>query len=507
VLNSQHNAADFSIPFDASDMRCIRQLCLVLLIARPPAHAQIVPERFRAAHDSLVKLVEAGVTPSIALSFTTREGIVWETGIGLADRERAIAATPRTSYPVASVAKSLTAIAALRAMDRGVLDLDRPVSKYMGATAIAVPLGNPDRLTTRALLHMTAGIPHVVRFHWANEPRGAVLDAPIGHFAAFPPGEQFHYSNASLGIVGEILARVSRRSFQRYMAEQVFEPLRMTASVVRVDDRHRGSHAHSYEGKPLHDVHFTRLDPEPGAGMYTSAHDLTTLARDVFLKPRAGYLSARARAELVTFAPYPYYSAGWWRDPFRSKGLTLLADGAAVGHAASLKVLPQEGVAVAVLVNATVPDAFTLGLCDLVLRAAGFDSALVTRPDLPPEAIDHPVAQDSAWRGRWTGFAEVLGRRVPVRVVIDSTGFAGVVGDDVTPLPAPRDSKESNGVLETGIAGALPPDAVAGQAHSLQVKLRRSGESLTGYVSAAARFGDLPFFMLPYSLSLSRAPH
>jgi CubicO group peptidase (beta-lactamase class C family) len=487
-------------------MRSVRLVALALLVVHDPICAQDVPERFRAAHDSLVKLVESGVTPSVAVSFTTREGVVWETAVGLADRERAIAATSHTSYPVASVAKSLTALAALRAMDRGTLDLDRPVSRYLGADAIRVPVGDAERLTTRALLHMTAGIPHVVRFHWANEPRAAVLDGPIGHFAAFPPGEQFHYSNASLGIVGEILARISKQPFERYMAEQVFEPLGMSASAVRMEDTPPGSRARSYQGKPAHDVGFTRLDPEPGAGMHTSAHDLTTLARDVFLAPRGDFLSARARADLVAFDQYPYYSAGWWRDPYRLKGLTLLADGAAMGHAASLKVLPAEGVAVAVMVNATVPDAFTLALCDLVLEAAGFDSALVTRPDLPPEVIDHPVAGDSAWRGRWTGFAHVLGHRVPVRVVIDSSGFAGVVGDVSALLPKPRDSKQSNGVLETGISGALPSAAVAGQSHTLQVKLRRSGTSLTGYVSAASRFGDLPFFMIPYFVSLTRTP-
>jgi CubicO group peptidase (beta-lactamase class C family) len=486
-------------------MRSNRLLALALLVAHSDIAAQDTPPRFRAVRDSLVRLVESGITPSIALSLTTRDGVVWETAVGLADRERAIAATPTTSYPVASVAKSLTALAALRAMDRGLLDLDRPVSAYLGADAIRVQVGDPGRLTTRALLHMTAGIPHVVRFHWSDAPRAAVLDAPIGHFAAFAPGAQFHYSNASLGIVGEILARVSKQPFERYVATELFEPLKLSGSAVRADALPARSVARSYDGKPLHPVDFTRLDPEPGAGMFTSAHDLATLARAVFLAPRPKFLSRRARAELLAFDPYPYYSAGWWRDPFRASGVTLLADGAAVGHAASLKVLPEEGVAVAVLVNATVPDAFTLQLCDLVLRAAGYDSALITRRDLPPELVEHPVAGDTAWLGTWTGFARAGDQRVPVRIVIDSAGFAGTVGDDAQ-LPKPRGSTQSNGVLETRISGALPSAAVAGLPHTLQVKLRREGAFLTGYVSAAARVGDRPFFLLPYFVELRRAP-
>jgi CubicO group peptidase (beta-lactamase class C family) len=469
-----------------------------------PVAAQSVPQRFRAAYDSLARLVDSGVVPSIALSVTGRDGVVWESALGAADREGAVKATPLTSYPVASVAKSLTAVGALRAMDRGVLDLDRPVSAYLGDSAIHVPVGDAKRVTTRALLHMTAGIPHVVRFHWADAPGAPVLDAPIGHFAAFPPGRQFHYSNASLGIVGDILARISKRPFARYMAEEVFTPLRLHGSAVRLDALPAHARAKTYEGRPLRSVAFTRLDPEPGAGMYASAHDLGTLARDVFLAPKSGFLSARARAELLAFDDHPFYSAGWWRDPFRLRGLTLVADGAAVGHSASLKVLPEEGVAVAVLTNATVANGFTLGLCDLLLRAAGYGEAMVTRPDLPPEFVDRPVAEDSAWRGTWTGFVQVRDQRVPARIVIDSSGFLGAVGGDATLPPQPVRATASNGVLETRITGVLPSEAVGGQPHTLQIKLRRDGAVLTGYVSASARIGGRPFFMLPYFVSLRR---
>jgi CubicO group peptidase (beta-lactamase class C family) len=486
-------------------VRHLRALVAIPL-ASLPLGAQAVPPRFRAAADSLSALVASGVVPSVALSVTTREGPVWEAAFGLANREAGTKATPTTSYPVASVAKSLTALGALRAVSRGTLDLDRPASAYLGAAAIAVPVGNPDSLTTRALLHMTAGIPHVVRFHWADEPRAPILDAPLGHFAAFPPGAQFHYSNESLGIVGEILARISGKPFPRYMASELFEPLGLRGTAVRLGDIPARSRASTYVGKPLRPVAFTRLDPEPGAGMYTSAHDLALLARALFLAPRAGFLSERARAELLAFDEYPFYSAGWWKDPFRARGLTLIADGAAVGHAASLKILPGEGVAVAVLVNATVPDGFTLGLCDLLLHAAGYDSATVTRKELPAEFVDHPVAGDTAWSGRWVGSVRVGDRNVSAWIVIDSSGFSGAVGAGATQASRSVRATQSNGVLEARIAGALPAESVAGKPHTLQIRLRRSGEVLSGYVTASARSGDRPYFMLPYFVLLRREP-
>ena len=486
--------------------RSIRAAMLVLLFGARLAGAQEVPERFRAPRDSLAHLVDSGFAPSIAFSVVTRAGVLWEGAVGFADREHGRRATAFTSYPVASVAKSLTALGALRAVERGLLDLDRPVSAYLGADAVLVPVGDPDSLTTRALLHMTAGIPHVVRFHWTDEPRAAVLRAPIGHFAAFPPGEQFHYSNESLGIVGEVLASVSRHPFARYMERQVFAPLGLTATAVRGASLPARSRALTYEGKPSHLVPFTRLDPEPGAGMYSSAHDLGRLAREVFLDRDARFLSAKARAELFDFGRYPYYSAGWWRDPFRARGLTLLADGAAVGHAASLKVLPEEGIAVAVLVNGSVPDGSTLGLCDLLLHAAGYDLPTITMAELPPQLIDHPIAGDTTWTGRWSGAVEVGQSSVPVTIVVDSSGYRGVVGADATLPREPTPATQANGVLETRITGAIPPEAAAGTPYTMELHLRRSGALLTGYLTAVARQGDRPFFMLPYFVSLKRAP-
>ena len=490
------------LPIIANASRRVALVALLCATARSMS-AQQIPPQFHAAADSFAKLVATGVVQSIAVSVTTRTGVVWETAFGFSNREENVRATATTAYPVASVAKSLTAIGALRAVDRRLLDLDRPVNSYLGALAIRVPIGNAADLTTRTLLHMTGGIPHVVRFHWPDEPRSSALDAPLGHFAAFAPGTQFHYSNESLGIVGEILARVSGKPFTRYMTEDVFRPLGMTSTAVRGADISARVRARTYTGKPLHVVGFTRLDPEPGAGMYTSAHDLATLAREIFLAPKPALLSTKQRDELFDFYDFPYYSAGWWRDPTRDRGLTLLADGAALGHSATLKVLPREGVAVAVLVNSGVDDGFTLFLCDFVLRTSGLAPAVKGRAEMPPEFVDHPITGDTTWAGKWTGVV-VAGRdSVPVTVAMDSSGFHGVVGAGL-PLQSSH-ATQANGVLESNIAGALPSDAVAGQSHTLGIKLRRSDTVLTGYVTASAQLGDRPFFVLPYYVELRRA--
>src|SRR5687768_15244281 len=129
-------------------------LALVAALGRPCSiDAQTVPPRFAAVADSLRRLVDsARVVPSITVAVVGRDGIVWEQGFGYADVEQGVRAEPGTAYPAASVAKSLTAIGALRAVERYKLDLDRPIAAYLGASAVDVRIGDADKLTTRRLL-------------------------------------------------------------------------------------------------------------------------------------------------------------------------------------------------------------------------------------------------------------------------------------------------------------------------------------------------------------------
>jgi hypothetical protein len=92
---------------------------------------------------------------------------------------------------------------------------------------------------------------------------------------------------------------------------------------------------------------------------------------------------------------------------------------------------------------------------------------------------------------------------VPVRWTVARDGSArGVVGDDT--LAVARNAEVGGGLLEARIAGTLPVAEAAGQQHTLNLKLRRVGPVLAGYVSAQVRLGDRPFLLLPFPVCLWR---
>ncbi len=118
----------------------IRGLTLVafVLLANVNGSAQTsVPARERYTHvaTALQKLAEYEVTekhlPGLSIALVDDQQIVWARGFGFADPDRKSAATAETVYRVGSVSKLFTDIAIMQLVERGQLDLDASVTKYL----------------------------------------------------------------------------------------------------------------------------------------------------------------------------------------------------------------------------------------------------------------------------------------------------------------------------------------------------------------------------------------
>jgi CubicO group peptidase (beta-lactamase class C family) len=145
---------------------------------------------------------------------------------GLADRARGRALTIDDPARIASVTKLTVALAVMRLVEEGGLDLDRDVSDYLGW-----PLRNPafpDRpITLRMLLSHTSS----VRDEGDNYvvPLGRSLremaERPASFDAEHPPGTFFRYSNLNFPLIGSIMERVTGERLDGLMARLVFQPL------------------------------------------------------------------------------------------------------------------------------------------------------------------------------------------------------------------------------------------------------------------------------------------
>lgn len=173
---------------------------------------------------------------SIAVAHDGR--VVLAEGFGRKHRDRADAVDAATQFRIGSTTKVLTAAGMLRLVDRGLVDLDAPLSRYVPEVRFAEP-GFEDRVTIRDLLQHTSGLPDNSATRESDlygQPDPAAMGRwVLGQSATIPhnpPGRFWNYSSANYMYLGHAIERVSGLSFQDYMQREVFAPAGMADTTM-----------------------------------------------------------------------------------------------------------------------------------------------------------------------------------------------------------------------------------------------------------------------------------
>jgi CubicO group peptidase (beta-lactamase class C family) len=137
-----------------------------------------------------------------------------------------------TLFRPGSVSKLFTWTAVMQLVEQGKLDLDRDVNDYLD---FKIPATFPRPITLRHLMTHTAGFEEQIKdlINEEGMPMASLREHLVRHMPGriFPPGTTPAYSNYGASLAGYIVERVSRRSFNDYVAQNIFEPLAMTRST------------------------------------------------------------------------------------------------------------------------------------------------------------------------------------------------------------------------------------------------------------------------------------
>ena len=410
----------------------IRALLGAALVCAAPAAAQ--PAELAAVTRSVEAAAQAELAdkeiPSIAVALIDRSGVVWSRAWGKADAEGKVPATPATLYRAGSVSKLFTDIAVMRLVERGKLDLDAPVTRYLPDFRPQNPFGGA--ITLRQLMtHRSGLVREAPRGHYFDDQAKGQADAVASLNSTrlvAAPGALTKYSNAGIAVVGEVVARVAGKPYAQAVADLVLRPLGMASSGFdrgALKGPVAWSQMVSFDGgrwaaPPL------ELGTPAAGSLYTNTGDLGAFAR-AMLNGGGAVLKPATLAEM-------------WREQYgktgpRSFGLgfalgtlegqrTVGHGGAVYGHVASLQLMPDAGIGVVVF--ATV-DAGTAAQ-----RIGGFAlrSWLAAREGraLPGWQRSTAIAGDEAIRlsGRFEHGGDSLNLRVfDGRLVLDGPELAG----------------------------------------------------------------------------------
>jgi len=130
---------------------------------------------------------------------------------------------------VASISKLVTAIAVMRLVDEGRIDLDKDIGDYLGF-AVRNP-AFPDRpVTLRHLLSHTSGIRDSIDYLLPLDGSlQTVLSNPAVWFPGHEPGDYFSYANLNSPVIAATIEAATRERFDRLVAKKVLAPLRLDA--------------------------------------------------------------------------------------------------------------------------------------------------------------------------------------------------------------------------------------------------------------------------------------
>ena len=333
-----------------------------------------------------------------------------EAAYGVLNVRTGAPATTDALFQIGSITKVWTATVVLALADEGLLDLDTPVAEVLPELRLADPEVTKS-VTPRHLLNHTSGIDGDV---FTDTGRGddcieryvgEIGDAGQNH----PLGATWSYCNSGYVLLGRLIEKVTGQTWDQAMRDRLFTPLGLTHTVTLPEE------ALLFATAVGHEERDGELVPAPAwslpraigpAGLVTSAvRDVLAFARMHLTGGRSAdgtrVLSAESCAEMAALqAELPdkhvlgdSWGLGWIRfgwggerppasgltstearrgtspGPPRAGGRTpdtgrepaerseaiqhrlLGHDGNTIGQAAFLRVLPEQGVAVALLTN------------------------------------------------------------------------------------------------------------------------------------------------------------
>ncbi len=146
-----------------------------------------------------------------------------------------------TAFHVASVTKQFTATAIMQLVEAGVLNLHDSINLFLPERYIT-PTWNDVRV--HHLLSHSSGIPdygitrdyyHVVDgFCLGNTVDGMIREA-MSKNLEFAPGTKWSYSNIGFTLLGEIIEEQAGIPYDRYMQENILEPMGMRSSRIHIE--------------------------------------------------------------------------------------------------------------------------------------------------------------------------------------------------------------------------------------------------------------------------------
>ena len=350
--------------------------------SKPSQYVQAI-----SVFDEYVKLqMQMDNIPGLTIGFR-KDDFIWTRGYGYSDLENMVTAKSESAYRLASITKTITAIAVMQLVEAGRIDLEAEVQTY-------VPYFPRKQwpVTIRLLLGHLGGISHYRDYSREGHFKYPMnTQQALSVFKDFEliarPGTRYNYSSYGFNLLGAVIEGASGKSYGEYIKQHIFKPRDMQDSrldhpLIIIRNRVRG---YRLLGKTLINSEFIDISSRfAGGGTRSTVVDLLKYSRGIYegklLQPESWKTMFTSMA--TTSRYFTGYGMGWTVRPW--KGHFQVSHGGSQAETKTyLLIFPTEKFAVAIAAKLEGAD-----LMPYVKRLAGLvlDEDLDSSAYLPDKA-------------------------------------------------------------------------------------------------------------------------
>ncbi|MGG0643512.1 serine hydrolase [Sporosarcina gallistercoris] len=385
----------------------------------------------------LHEAIEEKTTPGAVVLVARNGHIVKQQAYGDAARyvddaytemENPVAMQTDTIFDVASISKIFTTVAAMKLYEKGSIQLDAPVAKYIPEFAA----NGKETVTIRQLMTHTSGFTAWIPLHSQGKTREDRLQLVFAQPLEAKPGSSYTYSDLNMITLGAVVEKLSGKRLDQFVKEEITQPLGMKDTFysppASLKNRIAATEFQPEIGRGLvwgevHDENAWSLDGVAGhAGVFSTAKDLGIFAHMILNDGKYGgkRILKPATVQLLSENQIPEFEGddhglgwelnqGWYMD-----ALSGPSSAGHTGFTGTSIVINQKNKTIAILLtNRVHPTRKTISLNsvrrDFVRRVA--------------DAIPAPIPKHTdAW---FSGYGDKLSRdlQVNVKKVVNELSF------------------------------------------------------------------------------------
>lgn len=337
------------------------------------AAPQVRTNSLEAELDVLVpKLLKEQSVAGVSIAVVQGGKIILARGYGLSNKNRGTPVKLETRFQVGSLSKTLTAWGVMKLVERGLIELDAPIDRYLKRWHLPKSDFDNNKVTVRRLLSHTSGLSVYpasasINLYIPGEKMPSLeesLSRSWGRYGTLrvvaEPNTHFEYNNGNYIVLQLMIEDVTGKPFADYMQETLFKPLGMSNTGYEWTSELQSVVATPYGPNGEAWAHYQGVGQGSG-GAYTTASDLARFAAAAMPEAKGsavgrGVLKGETVRQMLVPSDNTNGSYGFGYKMFPvSKEVQLIShDGANEGWRAMFLMHPQKGEGIVILTNSDI---------------------------------------------------------------------------------------------------------------------------------------------------------